>query len=242
MEYVCCRQVASYPRGGDGSLGMESPLATRSGLRTFLWLLRVGRPTSGTRNLVYDNHPVDQPASPEDGYHLSKDLADKAIEFIRDAKTVAPDKTVVYVFLPGLVCHAPHHVFKEWADKYKGRFDMGYEEIRKQILANQKKMGLLPDSTELSPMNPHGEPAVKGPDGQPWPKLDFVLPWNSLSEDEKTLFIRMAEVFAGFVSYTDQEIGRVLDYLRDSAQLENTIIVVISDNGASGEGGPAGLF
>jgi arylsulfatase A-like enzyme len=192
-------------------------------------------------DLVYDNHPVEQPSTPEEGYHLSKDLADKAIEFIRDAKTAAPDKPWFMYFCPGCA-HAPHHVFKEWADKYKGRFDMGYEEIRKQILANQKKMGLLPDSTELSPMNPHGEPAVKGPDGQPWPKLDFVLPWNSLSDDEKTLFIRMAEVFAGFVSYTDQEIGRVIDYLKESAQLENTIIVVISDNGASGEGGPTGSF
>lgn len=192
-------------------------------------------------DLVYDNHPVEQPATPEEGYHLSKDLADKAIEFIRDAKTVAPDKPWFMYFCPGCG-HAPHHVFKEWADKYKGRFDMGYEEIRKQILANQKKMGLLPDSTELSPINPHGEPAVKGPDGQPWPKLDFVLPWNSLSQDEKTLFIRMAEVFAGFVSYTDQEIGRLLDYLRESGQLENTIIIVISDNGGSGEGGPTGSF
>jgi arylsulfatase A-like enzyme len=192
-------------------------------------------------DLVYDNHPIEQPSTPEEGYHLSKDLADKAIQFIREARTVAPDKPWFMYFCPGCA-HAPHHVFKEWADKYKGRFDMGYEEIRKQILVNQKKMGLLPDSTELSPINPHGEPAVKGPDGQPWPKLDFVLPWNSLSEDEKTLFIRMAEVFAGFVSYTDREIGRILDYLEESGQLENTIIVVISDNGGSGEGGPAGSF
>jgi len=192
-------------------------------------------------DLVYDNHPVEQPSAPEEGYHLSNDLADKAIEFIRDAKTVAPAKPWFMYFCPGCA-HAPHHVFREWADKYKGRFDMGYEDIRKQILANQKKMGLLPDSTELSPINPHGEPAVKGPDGQPWPKLDFVLPWNSLSQDEKTLFIRMAEVFAGFVSYTDQEIGRMLDYLEESGQLENTIIIVISDNGGSGEGGPTGSF
>jgi arylsulfatase len=192
-------------------------------------------------DLVYDNHPIEQPSLPEDGYHLSKDLADKAIQFIRDAKTVAPDKPWFMYYCPGCA-HAPHHVFREWADKYKGRFDMGYEEIRKQILANQKKMGLLPDSTDLSPINPHGEPAVKGPDGQPWPKLDFVLPWNSLSQDEKTLFIRMAEVFAGFVSYTDQEIGRILDYLEESGQLENTIVIVISDNGGSGEGGPTGSF
>ena len=191
--------------------------------------------------LVYDNHAVDPPYSPEEGYHLSKDLADKAIGFIRDAKAVAPDKPWFMYFCPGCA-HAPHHVFREWADRYKGRFDAGYEEIRKQILARQKEMGLLPESTELSPINPHGEPDTKGPDGQPWPRLDFVRPWNSLSKDEQTLFIRMAEVFSGFVSYTDHEIGRLLDFLRDSDQLENTIIVVVSDNGGSGEGGPNGTF
>jgi len=192
-------------------------------------------------DLVYDNHPIEQPCSPDQGYHLSKDLSDKAIEFIRDAKIVAPDKPWFMYFCPGCA-HAPHHVFREWADRYKGRFDMGYEEIRKQILARQKDMGLLPDSTKLSPINPHGEPDVKGPDGQPWPKLDFVRPWASLSEDEKKLFIRMAEVFAGFVSYTDHQIGRILDFLQESGQLENTIIIVISDNGASAEGGPNGSF
>ncbi len=191
--------------------------------------------------LVHDNHAIDPPYSPEEGYHLSKDLADKAIEFIRDAKAVAPDKPWFMYFCPGCA-HAPHHVFREWADRYKGRFDMGYEEIRKQILARQKEIGLFPESTELSSINPHGEPDMKGPDGQPWPKLDFVRPWNSLSKDEQALFIRMAEVFAGFVSYTDHEIGRLLDFLMDSDQLENTIILVVSDNGASGEGGPNGTF
>ena len=192
-------------------------------------------------DLVYDNHPIEQPYLPEQGYHLSKDLADKAIGFIQDAKVVAPDKPWFTYFCPGCA-HAPHHVFKEWANRYKGRFDIGYEEIRKQILLNQKKMGLLPASTELSPINPHGEPEIKGPDGQPWPRLDFVRPWNSLSTEEQRLFIRMAEVFAGFVSYTDHEIGRILDYLQESGQLENTIIIVVSDNGASGEGGPNGTF
>ncbi len=192
-------------------------------------------------DLVYDNHPIEQPYLPEQGYHLSKDLADKAIEFIKDAKVIAPQKPWFMYFCPGCA-HAPHHIFKEWADRYRGRFDMGYEEIRKQILANQKKIGLLPDSTELTPINPHGEPEVKGPDGQPWPKLDFVRPWDSLSNDEQKLFIRMAEVFAGFVSYTDHEIGRILDYLQESGQLENTIIIVVSDNGSSGEGGPNGTF
>jgi len=189
--------------------------------------------------LIYDNHPVEPPYTPEEGYHLSKDLVDKAIEFIQDAKVVAPDKPFLMYFCPG-AGHAPHHVFKEWADKYKGKFDMGYEAIRETILANQKKLGILPESAELSPINPHGEPEVKSPDGKPWPMLDWVRPWDSLNDDEKKLFIRMAEVYAGFVSYTDNEIGRLLDYLEESGQLDNTIIIVVSDNGASGEGGPNG--
>jgi arylsulfatase A-like enzyme len=192
-------------------------------------------------DLVYDNHTVPPPATPEDGYHLSKDLNDKAIEFIRDSKAVAPDKPWYMYYCPGCA-HAPHHVFKEWSDRYAGRFDEGYEAIRATILENQKRLGLLPEDTELSPINPHGEPDATGPDGQPWPRLDFVRPWDSLSADEQRLFSRMAEVYAGFVSYTDDQIGRLLDYLEESGQLENTIIMAVSDNGASGEGGPDGSF
>ncbi|KLK89101.1 arylsulfatase [Methanoculleus sediminis] len=192
-------------------------------------------------DIVYDNHPMDQPYRPDEGYHFSRDIADRAIEFVRDSKMIAPEKPWFMYFCPGCA-HAPHHVFKEWADRYRGRFDEGYEKIREQILENQKKMGLLPANTVLSPINPHGEPATAGPDGQPWPALDFVPPWDSLSEDEKRLFIRMAEVFAGFVTYTDAQVGRILDYLEESGQLENTIIVVVSDNGASAEGGPSGSF
>lgn len=192
-------------------------------------------------DIVYDNHPIDQPYRPDEGYHFSRDIADRAIEFVRDSKMIAPEKPWFMYFCPGCA-HAPHHVFKEWADTYRGRFDMGYEKIREQILEHQKKMGLLPESTDLSPINPHGEPATTGSDGQPWPALDFVPPWDSLSEDEKRLFTRMAEVYAGFVTYTDAQIGRILDYLEESGQLENTIIVVVSDNGASAEGGPSGSF
>jgi arylsulfatase len=190
-------------------------------------------------DLTRDNHPVEPPATPEEGYHLSKDLADQAVRYIRDAKQVAPDKPWFMYFAPG-AAHAPHHVFKEWADKYRGRFDEGYEAIRDGILANQKRIGLLPDDVELSPINPHGEPDTQGPLGQPWPQLDFVRPWDSLTADEQRLFARMAEVFAGFVSYTDAQIGRLLDFLDESGQLDNTIIMVVSDNGSSGEGGPNG--
>jgi arylsulfatase A-like enzyme len=192
-------------------------------------------------DLVYDNHIIEQPYGPEEGYHLSKDLADKAIEFIRDSHVIAPDKPWFMYFCPGC-SHAPHHVFKEWADRYKGRFDEGYEKIRENILNNQKKIGILPENTKLSPINPHGEPDTTGPDGQPWPKIDFVRPWDSLTADEQQLFIRMAEVYAGFVSYTDDQIGRILDFLEESGQLENTIIIAVSDNGASAEGGPDGSF
>lgn len=188
-------------------------------------------------DLVYDNHPVNPPGTPEDGYHLSKDLADRTIEFIRDAKVIAPDKPWFSYLCPG-AGHAPHHVFKEWADKYAGRFDMGYERYREIVLEKQKLMGIVPPETALSPINPYLD--FPGPNGEPWPLQDTVRPWDSLGDEEKKLFCRMAEVFAGFLSYTDAQIGRILDYLDESGQLDNTIIVVISDNGASGEGGPNG--
>ncbi len=191
--------------------------------------------------LVYDNHPIEPPAEPEDGYHLSKDLADRSIEFIRDSTTIAPDKPWLTYLAPGCA-HAPHHVFEEWSEKYRGRFDEGYEAIRADILERQKELGLLPADTELSPINPHGEPDATGPDGQPWPQLDHVRPWDELDADARRLFARMAEVYAGFISYTDDQIGRLLDYLEESGQLDNTIVVVVSDNGSSAEGGPNGSF
>ena len=154
---------------------------------------------------------------------------------------MAPEKPWFTYLAPGCG-HAPHHVFKEWIERYQGRFDEGYEAIRGSILERQKEMGLLPADTQLTTINPHGEPNAVGPNGQPWPSLDYVHPWDDLDEDTRKLFIRMAEVYAGFVSYTDHEIGRVLDYLEESGQLENTIVIVVSDNGSSAEGGPNGSF
>jgi arylsulfatase A-like enzyme len=183
------------------------------------------------------NHPVNPPKTPEEGYHLSVDITDKALSYIRDMKAVAPDKPffLYYSFGAG---HAPHHVPKEWADKYTGKFDMGYEAIRESIFEKQKTLGIIPERAELSPINPYGD--LKGPKWQPWPDGDTVLPWDSLKDEEKKLFSRMAEVYAGFVSHADAQLGRMLDYLEESGQLENTLIVLVSDNGASGEGGPNG--
>jgi arylsulfatase len=191
-------------------------------------------------DLVYDSHPVDPPSLPEDGYHLTVDLTDKALEFIMDAKAIAPEKPFLLYYAPG-ACHAPHHAPKEWIDKFKGRFDMGYEALREQTLARQKELGIVPTSTELPPINPIGTPENRtGPNGEAFPALDFTRPWDSLSEEEQKLFSRMAEVYAGFMAHADDQIGRLLDYLEDSGQRENTLVIVISDNGASGEGGPNG--
>jgi len=190
--------------------------------------------------LVYDNHPVDQPALPEDGYHFSVDITDKAIEFIKDSKVIAPEKPFFLYYAPG-AAHAPHQAPKEWADKYAGQFDMGYEAIREETLARQKKMGIVPADTELPPMNPLGTPETRsGPDGQPFPLMDLTRPWDSLTADEQRLFARMAEVYAGFLSHADHQIGRLLDYLDELGERENTMVIVVSDNGASGEGGPNG--
>ena len=186
---------------------------------------------------MYDNHPEEQPYSPAEGYHLTTDLTDRALSFIRDAKAIAPDKPFFLYYCPG-ACHAPHHAPKEWADKYKGKFDMGYEAYRVQVFERQKKLGIVTGQAELSPINPYVDET--GPDGQPWPELDTVRPWDSLTDDEKRLFCRMAEVYAGFLSHADNEIGRLLDHLEDSGELDNTLIVLVSDNGASGEGGPNG--
>jgi arylsulfatase A-like enzyme len=188
-------------------------------------------------DLIYDNHPVDQPAMPEEGYHLTTDLTDKAIEFIRDAKMLVPDKPFFMYFCPGAT-HAPHHAPKEWIDRYKGRFDMGYEAYRELVFERQKQLGIFPEDAELTPLNPYAEETSV--EGKPWNPLDVVRPWESLSDDEKTLFCRMAEVYAGFLSHTDNEMGRLLDFLEETGELENTIVVLVSDNGASGEGGPNG--
>jgi arylsulfatase len=191
-------------------------------------------------DLIHDQHPVEQPSTPEEGYHFSVDITDKAIQYIDDVKAIAPERPVFLYYAPGCA-HAPHQAPKEWIDRYRGKFDMGYEAMREQTLARQKELGLVPADTELPPVNPIGTPETRsGPDGEPFPPLDVTRPWAELNEDERRLFARMAEVYAGFLSHCDHQIGRLLAYLEDIEQLDNTIFVVVSDNGASGEGGPNG--
>jgi arylsulfatase A-like enzyme len=181
--------------------------------------------------LVEDNHSIDQPYSPEEGYHFSKDIADQALQMLRDSRQSAPSRPWFMWLCPG-ANHAPHHVDPSWADKYKGQFDDGYEAYREWVLARMIEKGIMPEGTELTPLNPM-------PEGTFSP-LDTVPPWDSRSDDEKRLFARMAEVFAGFSEYTDHQVGRIIDYLEQTDQLDNTIVLYCADNGASGEGSPSG--
>ena len=192
--------------------------AAASSATTAFW---AAKPTSGIPELVYDNHAVEQPKPPEEGYHLSIDLADKAIEFIQDAHVNAPDKPFFLYYATG-AGHAPHHVPKEWADKYKGKFDMGWDKYREIVHQRQLEMGIIPPGTELSAHDPD------------------VPVWDTLPADAKRLYARFMEVYAGFVSFTDYHFGRILEFLKEIGELDNTLIMVISDNGASSEGGPVG--
>jgi arylsulfatase len=172
-------------------------------------------------DLTYDNHRVEPDKTPDEGYHLTEDLADRAIAFLADSKQVAPDKPF-FLYLATGAMHAPHHVPAEWSDKYKGDFDEGWEVYREQVFARQKEMGIVPADAELSRHDPD------------------VQRWDSLSADERKLYARMMEVYAGFLEHTDHHIGRVLDFLEQIGELDNTLLMVISDNGASPEGGPSG--
>ncbi|MDI2124998.1 arylsulfatase [Yinghuangia seranimata] len=172
-------------------------------------------------DLVYDNHQIDPPASPEQGYHLTEDMADKAMAFIADAKQVAPDKPFFMNFSTGAT-HAPHHVPKEWADRYHGQFDDGWDVYREKTFANQKRLGVAPSDAELSRHDPD------------------VPQWESLPPEAQRLAARMMEVYAGFLSHTDHQIGRLIDFLDETGELDNTLIMVVSDNGASPEGGATG--
>jgi arylsulfatase A-like enzyme len=182
-------------------------------------------------DLVEDNHFIEPPYGPEEGYHLSKDLADQAIKMIRDQKATNPSKPWFMFYNPG-ADHAPHQAPQEYIAKYKGKFDDGYEAYRTWVLARMIDKGVLPKGTKLTPINPMPKDMAN--------PADYVRPWDTLNADEKKLFSHMAEVFAGFSEYTDVQVGRVIDYLEKTGQLDNTVVLYAADNGTSGEGTPNG--
>ena len=182
-------------------------------------------------DLTEDNHFIEPPYGPEQGYHLSKDLADQAIRMLRDQKSANPSKPWYLWFCPG-ANHAPHQAPADYIAKYKGKFDDGYDAYRKWVLPRMIAKGILPKDTKLTDFNPIPKDMALA--------ADYVRPWESLSADEKKLFSKLCEVYAGFSEYTDAQVGRIVDYLKETGQYQNTVIIYASDNGASGEGSPNG--
>jgi len=194
---------------------------TRSGFDKFYGF--IGGETNQWAPLLYDG--MNQVEPPNDAnYHFMTDMTNQAIRWVQYQKSLTPDKPFFIYFAPGAT-HAPHHVPKSWIAKYKGKFDQGWDALREQTLTRQKRLGVVPPETKLAP-NPA---AIKN--------------WAALSPDEKKLFARQMEVFAGFGEYTDTEIGRLINAIGDTGQLDNTLIFyIVGDNGASAEGGMSGLF
>jgi arylsulfatase len=222
----------NVPTEDTGAGGSKSEWPLQKGFDRFYGFLG-GETNNWYPDLVEDNRNIDQPYAPEDGYHLSKDLADQALKMLRDQRNSNPSKPWFMWFCPG-ANHAPHHGPTEYANKYKGKFDDGYEAYREWVLPRMIEKGLLPKGTKLTPINPMPEDVAKTAPG------DMVRPWNTLNADEKRLFARMAEVYAGFSEYTDAQVGRIIEYLENTKQLDNTVVFYCADNGASGEGTPNG--
>src|SRR5450432_3546757 len=181
---------------------------------------------------LYRNTSPVYPWIGKPGYNLTTDLADDAISHMRELNASAPDKPFFVYYVPG-GSHSPHQPTKEWIDKFHGKFDMGWEKTRDEIFANQKRLGVIPADTQLTPW----------PDGQAEFGGAKLPKWDTLSLIQKKLYAREAEVFAGYTAYTDHEIGRVIQEVQDEGKLDNTLIIYISgDNGTSAEGTEEGTF
>jgi len=174
-------------------------------------------------DLVADNHRVEPPARPEEGYHLSEDLVDHAISLVHDTTSLRPDRPF-FLYLAFGATHAPHQAPPEYLARYRGRFDEGWDASRAKWFARQVELGLLPGGTQLAPRNPG------------------VEAWDELPENHRRLAARLQEAFAAFLEHTDAQIGRLVEALERTGQLDNTLLVVLSDNGASQEGGPFGVL
>jgi arylsulfatase A-like enzyme len=212
------------PRGEYSAAGPTTrwPLGVHMGFERFYGFL--GAETNQwAPELWRDNTPIDPPASPEDGYHLTDDLAEQAITMIRDQQHAAPGKPWLMYFALG-AAHAPHHVPAEWSDAYRGRFDAGWEALRDETFARQVESGVVPEHTRLTARPP------------------WIPAWEALDADRHRLYARYMEVFAGFLTHADDRIGRLLTFLERSGNLDDTLVVLLSDNGASAEGTATGTL
>jgi arylsulfatase A-like enzyme len=194
---------------------------TRSGFDKFYGFM--GGETNQWSPAIYDGmNKIETPKDPN--YHFMTDMTNQAINWMQSVKSLTPDKPFFIYFAPGAT-HAPHHVPKEWIAKYKGKFDQGWDKLREETLTRQKRLGVVPADTKLAA------------------KPEAIKDWDKLTADEKKLFARQMEVFAGFGEYTDTEIGRLVKAIENMGQLDNTLIFyIVGDNGASAEGGMNGMF
>ena len=172
--------------------------------------------------LCYDNHLIDPPRRPEEGYHLTEDLVDHATGFLRDHQSVYPGQPFFLYFALGAT-HAPHQAPQEFIERYRGKFDVGWDAVREEWFARQQEMGIVPEGTQLAPRN-------RG-----------VEAWDDMSDNARSFAVALQEAFAGFLEHTDAQLGRLFSYLESSGQMDNTIVMLLADNGASQEGGPQGV-
>lgn len=217
-QFGKCHEVPAWEISNNGPMDRWP---THSGFEKFYGFL--GGETNQWAPLIYDG--VTQVETPHDpNYHFTTDMTNQAINWMRFQNALQPNKPFFMYYAPGAT-HAPHHAPKEWVDKYKGQFDMGWDKLREQTLARQKQMGIIPANTQLAP------------------KPQDIKDWDALSADEKKLFARQMEVYAGFAEHTDYEIGRLLKAIEETGEMDNTLIVFIAgDNGASAEGQMNGMF
>ena len=193
---------------------------TQQGFDKFYGFL--GGETNQWAPFIYDGtHQVELPEDPD--YHFLTDMTDQSVAWVRFQKALTPDRPFFVYYAPGAV-HAPHHVPQEWIDRWKGKFDQGWDAMREEILARQIKLGIVPEGTQLAP------------------KPEAIPDWETLSADQKRLFTRQFEVFAAFLEMTDHEVGRLIEAVAQTGQLDNTLIMYVAgDNGTSAEGGPNGM-
>jgi len=174
--------------------------------------------------LFENTRAVEPETSPEEGYHLLTDMTDRAIQYMQYSKSVAPQKPFFLYFAPG-AAHAPHHAPKEWSHKFKGQFDQGWEKVREETYARQLEAGIIPPDTKLTP------------------RPEWVPAWDTLSADQKKLYLRLFENYAGYLAFADHECGRLIDAVNQLPDADNTLIIyIVGDNGASSEGGPDGTL
>ena len=219
-QFGKCHEV---PVWETSPMGPFTAWPTGSGFEHFYGF--IGGETNQYAPAIYqDTVPIEPDRTPEEGYHFTEDMTDRAIDWISQQKALMPDKPFFVYYAPGAT-HAPHHVRPEWSDKYKGKFDDGWDALRERTFSKQKELGVIPPEAELTE------------------RPDEIPAWDEMPDDLKPVLARQMEVYAGFLEHTDHHVGRLLDSLGELGVLESTLVYyIIGDNGASAEGTPTGCF